>query len=670
MSHDELLKQARAHWRECTEDQAERDNRERGREDAAFAAGKQWDERTELDRKLNGRPVLVFNRMPGFLHQVTNEARRNKIAITISPTDDGIDKDLAKVDQGLLRYIQYNSKADMATHAAFVEACHAGLGAFKLVGEYCDDDSFDNQDLKIEQIPDAINRVWMDPFAKELDRADARYCFEADLLSKEEYKAQFPDSEVTSTNFFDGGYGNLDHDWISENGVRVAIYWYIETRKRVKLKLTTGQTIYKDELEEDELPPNVVEKQRTVIEKKVKCAKLNGVEVLEEFEWPGSSIPVFLVVGEELYVNSQKKRFTLIHFAKDPQRLYNYYRSSEAEVVGLAPKAPYVAAEGQIEGYEDVWNSANTRPTSVLPYKPSTVAGQAVPPPQRAMYEPPIQALSLGASQASDDMKGATGMYDASLGARSNETSGRAIDARKAEGEMSNLHFISNFERAICACGRAAVEVKPFYYDTDRLIRILGEDEKPRIVRINAPYVDENGVKRHYDLTSAKYDVRVSTGPSFTTQRQEAWAAMTEWSRAYPQLLEIAGDIIFRNSDMPGADQIAERMKKTVPPALLESDEEGAAPNPEAMKAQVQQLTQQNEEMQAELAKAGEALSEMQSKERIEQLKVFGSLLQTLVQTGSKEGLDLLKHELDVLKQSALGPQGQGDVGQQYPVAA
>jgi hypothetical protein len=619
--------------------------------------------------------------MGGFLHQVENEVRQNRIAIKISPVDSGIDKDTAAVDQGLVRHIQYQSEADAAVHAAFVEACRSGLGAFTLATRYVNDDTFD-QELYIRQIPNAIGRCWLDPFAVEPERRDARYGFEVDVLSQAEFKRQFPDSETATSNFWDNGYGNFDHDWITDSAVRVANYWYTQTRKRRLLLLNTGQTVFEDDCPEP-VDAKLIENDRLVMARSVHCAKLNGQEVLEEFEWPGLTIPIFLVLGEEVWVDGRRERYSLIHWAQDPQRLLNFYRSNEAEVISLAPKSPFIAAEGQIEGHEQQWKTANVVNYAVLPYNPVSVAGQVLGPPARNTYEPPIQALSAGAAQVIDEMKAATGIYDASLGARSNETSGVAIRQRQAEGDLANFHFIDNLARALTACGRAIVEVKPHYYDTPRMIQILGEDEKARVVRVNEQYVDENGVERHYKIADTKYNVTVATGPSYTSMRQEAWAQLTELARAYPALMQAAGHIIMRKSDIPGADEIADQLRRALPPELAaDPEKDGAQQIPPQARAQLQAMAQQLEAVTTALNSANDDLKtrrlEVESRERIEALKIQARLIETEAKLGSQEAVELLRQEvaaisrrLDLLKaDEPIEDEGVGEPSEPLPVAA
>jgi hypothetical protein len=671
MTHEELLKQARAHWIECSEHPAETENRERGREDARFAAGEQWRPEDARERRLEDRPWLTFNRLPAFLHQLENEVRRNPVAIKIAAVDDGIDKDTAAVDQGLVRQIQRDSRADSAAHAAFVEACRTGLGAFALRSRRVGPDTLD-QELHIEQIPNAISRLWWDPFAELPDRSDMRYAFEVARVDKETFQRDFPGSEISAGNF-EGGDSGYD-GWINESGVRLAHYYYVAKRKRKLLCLSTGKTVFADEA--GELPPEIaVLREADTETSTVKCATINGAEVLEETEWPGSTIPIFPVLGEETWVDGRLARFSLIHSAIDSQRLLNFYRSSEAELIGLAPKAPWIMAEGQDEGHEEQWRTANRRAYSSLKYNPKTIGGQVIGPPQRNAFEPAIQSLSAGAAQVIDEMKAGIGMYDASLGAKSNETSGIAIQRRQAEGDLANFHFLDNYGRAWCACGRAIVEAKPFYYDTPRTILIMGEDERQRVVRVNQQYVDEGGRPRHYRLSDTKYNVTISTGPSYTTMRQEAWTQLTELARAYPQLMAAAGHIIMRKSDIPGADEIAEQLKKLLPPNLAGDGENGGGPQPGAIppqaQAEMQALMQQHEQLTAALNKANEEARgkrlELDSRERIATMQEETKRTVALAQIDSREGIELLRQEIAALaaKMPSISAQGAGELPRQ-----
>jgi hypothetical protein len=339
----------------------------------------------------------------------------------------------------------------------------------------------------------------------------------------------------------------------------------------------------------------------------------------------------------------------LIRFARDPQQLYNYYKTAQAEAVMLAPKAPFIGVEGQFEGHENKWQTANLINYAYLEYRPVSLNGQPAPPPQRNTYEPPIQALSIGAMQSADDIKATTAIFDASLGARSNETSGVAILQRQREGDTANFHFLDNLSRAQKHVGRILLDLIPKIYDTDRWIRILGEDQKQRVVRVNAAYQDEDGRQREYNLSAGKYDVTVSTGPSYATKRQEAFAMLTEFARSWPQLFQIAGDIVFRNSDIPGADELADRIRKTLPPQLAAAEEEPQQLSPQAQ-AQLQALATQNEQLTQELNRVSQELQtrrlEVESRERIAALQTQARLIETEAKLGSSEALALLREEI------------------------
>ena len=642
-NQEEFLRTARDRFRAA--DEAERENRDEAAKDLRFLAGDQWDPKVKKDRELAGRPALVINRLPTFVAQEVNEARQNKPAIKVAPVDSGIDVDTADVVQGLVRHIEYDSDAEVAYVNAVQYAASCGMGYFRILTNYSDDESFD-QEVRIEQIEDPFT-VYFDPHAKRQDRSDANYCFVRTRLSHDAYKADWPDSEAAKSNFFEG-YDARDGDWISDDEIAVAEYWYVDVKPRQLLYLSDGSKGFADELQ---IPEGVtVLKERTVQARTVRCAKINGQEILEDEEWPGKWIPVIPVFGNSLIVDGKRKLFSLIRFQRDPQALFNFYKTSMAEVVQLAPRSPWIGAEGQFANHEGEWKTANQINYAYLQYKPVSVNGQPVGAPQRNIYEPPIQALSIGAMQASDDMKSTAGIFDASLGAQSNETSGIAIARRQAESNTANFHFQDNLARAQKHCGRIIVNLIPKIYDAEREVRILGEDQSQKVVKVNAQYQDPNGRMRHYDLSIGKYDVTVATGPSYATKRQESFAMMTEWSRAYPALLQIAGDIIFRNSDMPGADQIADRLKKTLPPNLAEDDNERPAQIPPQFQQQMQALMQQHQMLTQALNQATETINtkklELESRERIATLQTQAQLVMTEAKLQSQEGIEMLRQEI------------------------
>jgi hypothetical protein len=292
--------------------------------------------------------------------------------------------------------------------------------------------------------------------------------------------------------------------------------------------------------------------------------------------------------------------------------MYNYWASQEVEMLALAPKAPFIAAAGQIEGYEHKWKNANTVNYAVLEYNPvvDTENGeQALPPPQRAVPPQPSQGILQAKLGASDDIKTTTGQYDASLGQKSNETSGKAILARQREGDIGTFQYVDNLSRAIRFVGRIIVDLIPKIYDTQRVARILGEDDDVTMAKLDPRQQEavrsvqdmQTGkeIEKIYNPGVGRYDVAVVVGPSYTTKRQEALDAMTQMVQGNPQLWQVIGDLLVKNQDWPGADDMAKRLKAMLPPQL--QDKEGEEDMPPQARQMVEQALAQSEQFQEAL---------------------------------------------------------------------
>jgi hypothetical protein len=645
----DLIATARERYKLAEE--AEREIRREAKIDLEFAAGKQWDTDDMNRRNATGpgkRPCLTFNKLTGPINQVANQARMNKPDLEALPVDSKGDPATAKVYEGMIRHIQYASKADQVYETSLDQSTKGSFGYFKVTTRYCGNKTFD-QEIRIERILNPFS-VLMDPYAREADKSDAKWAFELEWMSRDEYKTEFGETEVAKMNFFDGGT-NPAPDWINSDGVLVARYWYveIETKTLVAVQWPDGK-VTSEYLEDmpGELPPGLMfatDEHGDRIEREdeirhVKMCRLNGVEVLDETDWKGQWIPILAVLGEEMYIENKRYLFSLIRFARDPQKLYNFYRSSEAETVMLGTKAPWVGVKGAFK--DPRWATANTVPWAYLEYEALDIAGNPVPPPQRNVFEPPIQALSVGAAQASDDIKATTNVYDASLGSQSNETSGIALQRRQGQMELSNFHFVDNLNRAILQCGVILCDLIPKIYDTPRQVRILGEDMQEEIVQVNQQFQDDYNQPQCYDLANGKYDVRLKIGPSFKTQQQETASQVTELSRNFPQLMTVAGDIVFDNLNFAGAEKIAERLRRAMPPNLTE--EAGKKPQ-ELLAQQNQQQAQQIDQLTAALNKLSDDVRgkrvEAESTERIEMMKIESSDRQAAL----KAQVDLVKLE-------------------------
>jgi len=647
-SEKNLLKKAQAEFELVVE--AEAETRKLSLEDFEFESGIQWHQSLKYDRERDGRPCLVINKTKQFVNQITNDQRQNRPSIKVYPVDDRADIETAKVIQGLVRHIEYNSNADTAYDTAFECAVKGGLGYFRIITDFVDPIGFD-QEILIKRIKNPFS-VYFDPFSNEPDGSDASFAFITEDLSKDEYKRRYPDSKLATQDGWEA-CGNTLPSWMPGGSARVAEYFYKVFEKKEVVLLSTGETVLKDELPEF-LPEGVsVLNSRVSQVPKIKWAKINGVEILEETDWPGAFIPIVPVYGVESDINGKKIIEGIVRNAKDPARMYNYWASAETEAIALAPRAPFVAAEGQIEGYEQDWENANRRNHAVLKYKPSDVNGTPLPPPQRQAFEPAVQAITNARMLASDDIKATTGIYDASLGAKSNETSGVAIQRRNMQAQTSNFHFVDNLTRSLRHAGRIIIDLIPKIYDTPRTARIIGEDGEHQVVKVNDPTFMKDGKPSLYALDVGKYDVVVDVGPSFQTKRQEAVASMLEVTKAMPQFMAIAGDLIVKNMDWPGSQEIAERIKKTMPPNIVEDKKDQQIPP--QVQAQVMQMNQMIEQLTGKLNELHEErekkLVEIESRERIELQKIQANLEIEMARLGSKESIELLKQEINQIEQ-------------------
>jgi hypothetical protein len=599
---------------------------------------------------INARPTLTINKLPQHVRQVTNDMRQNRPGAKVIPVDDNADVEVADIFNGMIRHIEYISDADVAYDTACENQVSYGEGYITLMTEYCDENTFD-QDIKIGRIRNSFS-VYMDPLIQDPTGADAKYCFITEDLPKAEYERQYPDAAPISTLQSLGVGDQSISNWLSEETVRIASYYYIDYDK-TKLNLYPGNQSAFEGTPEDKMLKDMFGKpvkSRMSERPRVMYCKINGYEILEQQEWAGKWIPVIRVVGNEFEVDGRIYISGLVRNAKDAQRMYNYWVSQEAEMLALAPKAPFIGYGGQFEGYEDKWKTANTNNWPYLEVNPDVTDGQGavLPLPQRA--QPPMASSGLlqAKAGASEDIKSTTGQYNASLGMGSNERSGRAILARQREGDVGTFHYGDNLTRAVRHVARQLVDLIPKIYDTQRIARIIGEDGETKMVKINPDQpqpvnkiVNEQGIviEKIYNPGVGKYDVVATTGPGYATKRQEALEAMAQLLQGNPQLWAVAGDLFVKNMDWPGAQEMSKRFAKTIDPKFLEDGDED--PALQAAQQQIQAMGAEMEQMHQMIENVGKSI-EMQDMERKDfeaQIKLYDAETKRIaaVQAGMTE---------------------------------
>lgn len=586
MKTEDILKDAREAFDLACEHESE--NRREALDDIRFARlGEQWPDKVRRDRELDGRPCLTINRLPAFIRQVVNDARQNKPGISCHPVDGGADPETAEIFNGLIRNIEQSSDAEVAYDTALDFAVTGGFGYFRINTRYAGEDSFD-QDLVIERVANPFS-IYGDPHSTAADSSDWNTAFVVDTLPKAVFEARWKGADAIDWSA--DSYAGLGGPWLEGDRVMVAESWRREAVTKTLLALSDGQVVERSVYEAqkamfDALGVSVIGRPRPVASHKVVQRVLTGAEVLETVDWAGKFIPIVPVYGEELHVDGKRRLRSLVRDAKDPQRMFNYWRTTSTELVALAPKAPFIGRKGAFETDASKWATANVQTHAYIEY-------DGPEPPMRQ----PFSGVPAGALQealnASDDMKSIMGLHDASLGARSNETSGRAIMARQREGDVSTFHYIDNLSRAIRHAGRILIDLIPKVYSAPRVVRVLGPDGAARLAPVNQkfqapdPADQARKITRTYDLAAGKYDLTVKAGPSFTSRREEAATQMIELIRAYPPAAPVIGDLLARNLDWPGADEIAGRLAAMVP-----GEAKGAAPEAEAARAQMARLAQ------------------------------------------------------------------------------
>lgn len=583
----------------------DRINREQALDDKKFAAGEQWD--PIVLRQREGLPCLVINNIPQFTAQIVGDWREARAAVKVIPSNDE-DADVASVRSDIVRSIEMQSRADRVYDSSFESLVQCGDGAFRVSVEYARDDVFE-QDLFIRPIEDALSVVW-DRFSVDPTGRDAKRCFVSDKIPKKEFVRKYgnisPDKLQDQSKVAD----LVNDGWSDDECYQVTEYWRLIERQRLMGLFEGGQTFILTDENMEELMEQYGAPVKTRLTW-VSYAQMHlctGFAILSgPYEYQLNRLPVIRMSGRVVNVGGRRIRYGMVRFMKDSVRLKNFFRSVAAEQLGYAPKAKWMATESAVAGREDDIRKAHLNRDPLLIFNDEAVFGQNV---QRV--DPPgvEQALLNEAQINTQDMKDITGIHDATLGIRSNEVSGRAIQARQRQGNLANLTFHDNANAAIVEGGDVINQLIPQVYDSTRILRTLGEDQVVKFVRVNDP-MDPNAI----NLSTGHYDVAMTVGSSYATRRVEAAQAMMDAIQVWPDLMGIAGDLVAKAQDWPGADKLAERLKKTIPPQFLSEEEQegtlGVTPE------QIQQMQVALQEGAAQMAELEQQLKDKTTEHQI-----------------------------------------------------
>lgn len=594
---------------------ADKHNVEEAMEDLRFVYVDQWDPATRAEREEAGRPCITINTLPQFIGQVVGDRRINKTAIKVIP-NNAASKAAATVRSGLIKSIENYNGAERVYDACCEDQVAAGISNFEISMDYSVNDVF-AQDIYIKSLANPFGVVW-DRRHQDVTGKDAKHCFVEEEVPRTDFEEEYKDEPIP-TGFPSGVEGAQWSEWCDSDNVKIVALWIMIEKPAMFGLMQDGQVedltdvapeAYEYRIQMDaQGDPMIKEGVRTYAQRWM----ITGFTILEgPYELPLSRLPIIKVSGRVGRVGTKKYRFGLVRWARDASLMRNYWRSVAVETLAMAPRNQWLADTASVKGREDDFRAAHLTGDPLLVYN----TGKTKPERQ----DPPALpgAVLNEATMNAQDIKDVTGLHDASMGIRSNEVSGKAIMARQREGDVATITFHDNLNLAILEGGRVMGELIPTCFDTLRTIRTVGTDEVESFVTINDPNDEASP-----DLTVGKYDYALITGPSYTTQRMEAADAMLEAVKVFPQLMEVAGDILVEVQDWPGSERISNRLKKVLPAAQQEEAEKEAAeaeasgqpqePSPEQVaQAEAEQMQQQMVEAQMQMAQA-EMEAQMQS---------------------------------------------------------
>lgn len=656
---EELLDRALKRFKLCADDEG--DNRQAAVSDRKFRRGRpedQWPADVLATRLGQKRPAITVSKIATFCLQVTNDLRQNRPSIGFSPIGSHADKNAAKIFKGLVRSIERDCHADIAYDTAVEDAVTSGFGFFRTVTEYEGEDSFD-QVIKVRRIRNPFS-VYLDKEHKEPDGSDATYAFITEMIHKDEYKDKYDDDP---SNWNLQGIGDNYKEWSDKDNVRIAEYFEFKTEERRLVELANGHIGYWDDLDEDlkgfltDNPDDILE------DRDAECHtlmwyKMSAVKILERQEWPGKFIPIVKVIGSEIDVEGKVEYQGVVRHIKGAQQMRNYWRTKQTESIANAPNTPWIMEEGQLEGHEDEWRAQNLAPKAVLTYKGTSVSGAPAPPPQRVAFAE-IPAGFVNAVEGADqDMMGASGIrFDATKNERLNDESGVAIKELRRSTDLGSLHYGDNLGRSLKFQGHIYLDLIPKTYTRRQVVQILREDDKEQSITIDPNAAQAYQEKKRQDGTTeiifnpkiGKYGIAVVLGPSYATKRIESADRMLELTKALPQQMAMAADIIVKNFDFEDADELSRRLAMTLPPGMLQPEMKDVPGQVQALLGQQQQHIKQLTQL---LQKAGKEIADKGADRAVAQDKIdkdFEAKLLGIMQKAEGEFQGRIQEQLSMI---------------------
>ena len=633
----EAFQDYRDAWREIREEAAE-DMR-------AISPGGPWSDKDRDARKDAGRPCIHLDQLNQFLAQVNGNVRKSKRAIKAIPKGNGANDEDAKKRSACIMGIEDRSQAQPIYLSAFQSMTERSYGFAVIRTEYKDESSFDQEILiKPVQNPDT---VLISPYYKQPDASDIPDAFFLDLMSKKKFKHDYPKARITDFEDLDLTDVGIS-DWIKEKYVQIAEFWKVETKLSKLLLVQTAQgpiVFTETEWKENSKKgmTGEVKRERTVETPNVTQYMTNGIEILDEIPWQGARIPIISCLGPERWTTeggtAKRQLLSMVRFARDPQMLLDYLASGECETAGLIPKTPYIGYKGQFESDKETWDEITkvAHPYVEVDVNIDAGSGQLLPLPTMAQLTPNFGEWETAIDARTRSIQAAMGispMPDAAQ--RRNQKSGIALEKIDDMESLGATQFVDRYENGFLHnMGWQINDLITPIIDTQREMPIAKPDgtrSTMQLVGNTSHPLGEDGAydvqgleEDHMHTGKGDFDVTISTGPSYASEREEQddfADSMVENIANLPQ------------PGTPGAKVLAMtiRMRPTLGPIGQQIAEVFDPPSPDNLPPQAQavvsQLQGQLQQTQQELAglhmeRAGKVL-EQQTKMLIQQMKEDG----------------------------------------------
>lgn len=550
------------------------------RNDVKFLAGDMWNDKVKAARKGQGLSTLTIDKISSKIKYIVNNARAAMPGVKVHPVKDGATANTAKIFDGLIKAIGRQSNVKQARIGALKAAVTGGLGAYR-VNVVMD---ADQKELAYERVTDPTT-IYIDPTAKSQVYEDAQWAFVVAWLPEADFNGKYPDCDP---NNFAPQYKS----WRIKDMVQVVEYWVKGEDKLFDHYLITADKVLSDTL-----------------------------------DYAGKYLPIFFLTGEETAVDDVRDFRGVVRGVKDMQMLHNLSKSVSADWIARAATAQWLAEADQVKDYQQMWSRANINGSPVLLYKGTASGGK----PQRLDPVPPPTGSMETSKETDEDIRMTIGIRDPLADIPASQ-SGKAIQLQIAQGNVGTFEFTDKLNDLVMYEGKVVTDLVPYVYSYPHIREIIGIDEQVAPVPLNQPYI-ENGEEVMHDLTRGKYTVSISTGPSYQDQRSETSDKLIELVGKYPDMMQVAGDLIVRNMDFEGKDELADRLRAMIPPNVLASSSSSNANGPELAQqqmailnqqlqeaqAQIQQAQQEAQAAQAELAQAKEALTTKANEIRLNQ---------------------------------------------------